>query len=558
MEKEKWVVCSAWPYVNFIPHLGTLIGSMLSGDVFARFLRHLGNDVIYVSGSDVHGARMEFEALIEGITPEELVERNHKIIVDHLKKFRISFDNYTKTSSQHHKRFIQDFYKRIYENGYVFRKKEIMPFCEGCNRFLPDRFTTGRCPFCDYENARGNQCENCGRLLEPSQLLEIKCAVCGGKPVFRETVQWYFDLPRLANKLLGYVEKQVHWPENAYTLTLNMIKEGLSPKSLTRDLEWGIKAPFPESDDKTIYCWMEAVLGYVSATKEWCEKNGREWIKYWKEPGAKTVFFIGKDNIPFHTIILPALLMAAEDNYVLPYQIASTEFLCYEGGKFSKSERKGVWIDEAVQLLPSDSWRFYLIRIRPETRDVNFIWEDFEEKINEELIGKFGNFVHRVLTFTNKYFDGVVPSPNGYDEEDKRILNEVRRIFEEITGTLREIRLKKAIRKVIDLSDKGNTYFQLKEPWKLVNEDREKCKTAIYVGLNICKALAIAIDPFLPETAEKMWRMLNMNGDVHTVNWFSALERIKPGREIGKPEILFRKVNRKDLLSKLMEIRGKH
>ncbi|HDJ89562.1 MAG TPA: methionine--tRNA ligase, partial [Thermoprotei archaeon] len=384
---EKWLICSAWPYAHYVPHLGNMIGSILSADCAARFLRLKGYKVIYVSGSDEHGTPIEIAAIKMGIKPRELTDKLHEKLKNLFNQWNISFDNYSRTESQIHKNFVRKFYLKLYENGYIFEDYMKLPFCQNCKIFLPDRFIRGTCPYCGFEDAKGDQCDKCGRLLTPILLLNPRCAICGSKPIFKETKHWFFNLPKLENKIKEYIEGNENLPDNAKNMSLKMISDGLRPRSLTRDNKWGIPAPFPGAENKTIYVWMEAVLGYISATIEFFEKIGdREgWKDYWFDKSVKSVYFIGKDNIPFHTIIFPALLIASGEGYILPWTVSSTEFLLFEGEKFSKSRRIGIWIDEALQLLPVDYWRFFLFAMRPETKDANFKWDMFREIINTQL-----------------------------------------------------------------------------------------------------------------------------------------------------------------------------
>ncbi|RLE60065.1 MAG: methionine--tRNA ligase, partial [Thermoprotei archaeon] len=356
----KWLICAAWPYINAVPHLGTLIGSVLSADVIARFLRLKGEDVVFVSGSDEHGTPIEVEAIRQNISPKELTDKYHELVKKLFDLWNISFDNYTRTENPVHIEFVRNFYLNLYERGYIYEKEIEMPYCPRCQIFLPDRFIEGECPYCHYEKARGDQCDKCGRLLEPVKLINPRCNICGERPIIKKTKHWFFDLPKLTDKIRDYIEKNTNLPPNARNMSLSMLKEGLKPRAITRDNKWGIPAPFPGAEGKTIYVWMEAVLGYITATIEYFTRKGEpeKWKKFWFDSNTKSVYFIGKDNIPFHTIIFPALLIASGENYVLPWTVSSTEYLLFKGEKFSKSRRIGIWIDEALKLFPVDYWRF--------------------------------------------------------------------------------------------------------------------------------------------------------------------------------------------------------
>lgn len=521
-----------------------MVGSILSADVVARYYRLKGDDVVFVSGSDEHGTPIEVEALRLGISPKQLTDQNHKLVVDLFEKWGISFDNYTRTESETHKKFVQHLFLKIYENGYVFTKETELPYCEKCNRFLPDRFVEGICPYCGYEGARGDQCESCGRLLEPTKLVKPYCSICRNPPIIKTTKHWYFDLPKFAEKLQNYIENNKQLPDNARNFSLNLIKEGLKPRAITRDNKWGIPAPFPGAEDKTIYVWLEAVLGYVSATIEYFERLGKEdgWKEYWFNKNAKTLFFVGKDNIPFHTLILPALLLASHEDYNLPWNVPSTEFLNFEGKRFSKSHRIGVWIDDALKLFPPDHWRYYLISIRPEKKDSSFSWKTFKETVNADLNDTLGNFIHRTLTFINQHFDNKVPKPKNLSAKDKKILQAVKKKVKKIAENLEECKLQNALHQVTSLSRLGNQYLNEKEPWNKIKTDKQQTANTLYVAIQIIKTLAITLEPFIPFTAEKLWKLLNLEGNVQSQKWDEATKPLLPNHEINKARPLFSKI----------------
>ncbi|RLI20462.1 methionine--tRNA ligase, partial [Candidatus Bathyarchaeota archaeon] len=461
------LVTSAWPYINFVPHIGNIIGSVLSADVIARYYRLKGEEVLFVSGSDEHGTPIEVEAAKLGIHPKTLTDVNHAKVSELFRRWEISFDNYTRTESETHKKFVQDLLMKIYRNGYIFTKEAEIPYCPEEKRFLPDRFVEGKCPYCGYERARGDQCESCGRLLEPTKLVDMRCAICGAEPIIKKTKHWYFDMPKLSEKLLEYLNSNERLTGSTRNFSLRFIEEGLKARAITRDTEWGIPAPFPGAEGKTIYVWVEAVLGYISATIEYFKgKDESRWRDFWFDKDSRTLFFIGKDNIPFHTIILPALLMATHEDWVLPWNVSATEFLLFKGEKFSKSRRWGVWIDEALNLFPVDYWRYVLLAIRPENKDTNFTWKIFIEKVNSELNDTIGNFIHRAITFLNRYFDSKVPEPRELDTLDREMLNDLEKSVSEIERDLENIRIQSALGKIYSLAQAGNRYLNLKEPWK--------------------------------------------------------------------------------------------
>lgn len=559
LKGEKWLVFSAWPYVNAIPHLGNLIGSILSADIAARFLRMKGAEVVFASGSDQHGTPIEVEAIKRGVDPKKMADEMHEVVRELFDKWNISFDIYTKTDNPVHIEFVREFYRKVYENGYVFSDIVQVLYCPNDKIYLPDRFVEGTCPYCGYPRARGDQCDNCGRLLDPLQLIEPRCVFCGSKPEVRETVHWFFDLPKLSEKIREYVEKNPNLPENARNMSLQMVKEGLRPRSLTRDNKWGIPAPFPGAEGKTIYVWMEAVLGYISAVKEYFERRGEpeKWKEFWLDPSTKSVYFIGKDNIPFHVIIFPALLMASGEGYVLPWTVASTEYLLFEGEKFSKSRGIGIWIDEALELLPVDYWRFALVWMRPEVRDSSFTWKGFQEAVNSQLNDAIGNLAHRTLTLVKRRFDYVIPQPGGLRKRDESVLSEAWSKVDEAEKSMMEFRFKKALSSILEIAYEGNAYINEMRPWEEPLADAAK---TLFTACSLVKTLAVTLAPIIPESAQKMWEMLGYSGSVEEAGWDEAKRPVTPGLRIREPVPLFRKISDEELKAlqaKLAEIRAR-
>jgi methionyl-tRNA synthetase len=561
---QKILVTAAWPYINVIPHLGNLVGSVLSADVVARYYRLQGQDVLMVSGSDTHGTPIEVEAMKEKISPKELTDRNHAKVSALFRKWEASFDNYTSTESPVHKEFVQQHLMKIYHKGYIFEKETEMTYCEHDQRFLPDRFVEGHCPHCDYEHARGDQCDRCGRLLEPTTLLDPFCIICHNKPVIRKTKHWYIDLSKFAVPLCKFLEENQQISANAKNFSLNWIKEGLKPRAVTRDVEWGIPAPFPGAEGKTVYVWVDAVLGYISATIEQCQRLGEpeKWREFWFNKNARTLYFVGKDNIPFHTIILPALLLASGEDYNLPWNVSATEFLQFRGEKASKSRKIGIWIDEALEMFPLDYWRFFLIATRPEAKDTNFSWDFFLEKINSDLNDTYGNFIHRTLTFINSKFNAEIPSANKLDADDEMVLDKIRERVEAIAEELEASKLQSAANTLISLSRMGNQYLNEKEPWKLLKTDPSRAATIFYVAAQFVKALAVTSSPFIPATAEKIWQTLGFPGSVAKTRWEEAVTPLETGHKIIKPEPLFKKIDvdetkLEEMLKKIREEKSK-
>ncbi|NLF87194.1 methionine--tRNA ligase [Candidatus Bathyarchaeota archaeon] len=558
---EKVLVTSAWPYINATPHLGNLVGSVLSADVTARYYRLKGADTLMVSGSDTHGTPMEVAALKQGITAKALTERNHTRVSELFHRWDASFDNYTSTESPVHKEFVQKTLLEIQQNGYIFEQNTQMLYCEHDQRFLPDRFVEGKCPYCGAEKARGDQCDICGKLLEPTLLIEPYCTICKSKPIVKTTRHWYIDLTKLEKPLIEYIESNKQLPSNSKSFSLNWIKEGLKPRAVTRDVEWGIAAPFKGAEGKTIYVWVEAVMGYVSAAIEYSQKVGKPdlWREYWFDKDAKTLYFVGKDNIPFHTIILPALLLASGQGYNLPYNVSATEFLQFRGQKASKSQKVGIWIDEALEMFPVDYWRFFLIATRPESKDTNFTWSAFADKINADLNDTFGNFIHRTLSFINSKFDATIPTPTKLDPDDQAVLDTVKEKVAQAAKEIEDGWLQSAVNTLIAISRTGNQYLNTKEPWNLMKTDKEKAGTVFYVAAQVVKAITVASAPFIPQTAQQLYQTLNLTGTVQQCKWTDATVPIEAGSKINKPQPLFHKIDtNEDVLDEqLAQVRAK-
>ncbi|MCC6020411.1 MAG: methionine--tRNA ligase [Thermoproteaceae archaeon] len=553
----KYIVGSAWPYVQTVPHLGNMIGSVLSADVYARYLRLRGHEVIFVSGSDMHGTPLEVEAMKLGVDPATYAAKMHEIVAELFRRWNISFDIYTHTHSETHIKFVQEFFMKVYNNGYIFTREDEVPYCPRDNIYLPDRFIEGKCPYCGYQRARGDQCESCGMLLDPKQLVDTRCAICGSRPEWRVTKHWYLDLKRLEDGVRAYVERNPYLQPNAREMSLAMLKEGLKPRAVTRDNKWGIPAPFPGAGGKTIYVWFEAVLGYISAVIEYFKSRGQEgWRRFWKDPETRIIFFVGKDNVPFHVIILPALLMASGEGYTLPATTASTEYLLYEGDKFSKSRRWGVWIDEALQIMPADYWRFILVYIRPENRDANFTWSTALEIVNKVMNDDVGNYVNRVLSFIKSKMGGTVPPPGKPSEEDGKFINKVTELFRKAERHYDAIELKEALHAVVEIAREGNRYLNARAPWELVRGDREAACAVMYNAYWSLKMLAAGLAPVVPESAQRLWRMM---GGTAGLSWEDAYRPPEPGTPLGEVRPLFRKVSEAEiraLLQRLEELRG--
>ncbi len=428
-------------------------------------------------------------------------------------------------------------------------------------RFLPDRFVEGKCPYCGCEKARGDQCDKCGKLLEPTLLIEPYCVICKNTPTVKTTRHWYIDLSKLSEQLTQYLKDNQQLPTNVKNFSLNWIKEGLKPRAVTRDIEWGIPAPFAGAEGKTIYVWVDAVLGYVSATIEHCQRLGQpeKWREFWFDKNAKTLYFVGKDNIPFHTIILPALLLASGQGYNLPWNVSATEFLQFRGQKASKSQRVGIWIDEALEMFPVDYWRFFLIATRPESKDTNFTWDAFKDKINADLNDTFGNFIHRTLSFINSKFEGTIPAPTKIDKDDEAVLQAVKEKVAQAAKEIEDGWLQSAATTLIGISRIGNQYLNTKEPWNLMKTDKEKAGTIFYVTTQVVKAIAVVSEPFMPQTAQQLWQTLNLPGTVKQSKWSDAVVAVESGHKINKPQPLFHKIDANEAIldEQLAKVREK-
>jgi len=542
----RWVVTAAWPYINSVPHLGTIL-HLLGADVMTRFLRLLGEDVISVSGSDEHGTPIEVEARRKNIDPKRLTDDAHAYVVRLLKRWGIELDNYSRTESPVHKDFVKRFMLGLEEKGSIFTQKMILPYCERDRIFLPDRFIEGKCPRCGYPNARGDQCESCGALLDPLDLISPRCAICGSKPILRETTHWFFDLRKVEHNVRRWLENNEELWDNVRNYSLQWIREGLKPRSITRDNSWGIEAPFSGASGKTIYVWFEALLGYLSASKEILEARGRRFEEFWHDSNTRTIYFIGKDNIPFHAVILPAMLIASGERYPLPSIISSTEYLLYEGEKFSKSRRIGLWADEALYIIDDpDYWRFALIRVRPEERDTNFSWKEFAKIINTELNDDIGNFVFRVLSFVERYYGSEIPEPGNLDSIDAEVIDGVWNNYKGYIDKMMKTKMKQASEHILEIARAGNLYLNRRAPWDEIRRDPVRAGTTIYIASNIAAILAITLYPITPNASRRMWKMLGYGEDIENARYprerDEAFKLVEGGMRIGNPEPPFRKL----------------
>ena len=545
MFMERIFIGVAWPYANGSLHLGTLAGCLLPGDIFARYHRMKGNEVLMVSGSDEHGTPITITAEKEKVSPKEIVDRYHAEHVKNIEDFGIFFENFSRTSNEFHKRVVKDFFLKLYEKNYIYRKKILALYCNNCNRFLPDRYVEGTCPYCNGR-ARGDQCIDCGKTLETSEIIEPVCKICGSKPFLKETEHLFFKISEFEDRLIKWLEEKKWWRDNVINFTINFIKSGLKDRAITRDLTWGVEVPIEGYENKRIYVWFDAVIGYLSASMEWAEKIGKsdEWKKWWEQE-AKHYYFLAKDNIPFHTIIWPAMLMA-HGGLNLPYDVPANEYLTLSGEQFSKSRGIGIWLPDIVSKFNVDAIRYYLAVNMPEKHDTSWQWEDFVAKNNNELVGIYGNFIHRVISFAYKNF-GKVTKYKKADKIDEITLEEVKKNFIEVGKLIENCNFKEGIKRVMKIAQIGNQYINASEPWKYIKEDKERCESIINVCLRIVKIIAIASSPYMPKTAEKIWKMLGYKDSIFAHRWDEALEEIEEN-ELPSPYPLFSKLNIEDII----------
>ena len=543
--KKRRLVTSALPYVNNIPHLGNLL-QVLSADVFARFCRLRGYDTLYVCGTDEYGTATETRAAKEGVSPKALCDHYHAIHEEIYKWFNISFDYFGRTSTPQQTEIVQHIFKEVDAAGYITEKETTQLYCPKCQRFLADRFVEGTCPHCGSTGARGDQCDACQTLLEPTELIDPKCGVCGSTPVIKSTRHLYIDLPKALPMLQSWIDKaseEGFWAKNAVQVTRSWIRDGLKERCITRDLKWGIPVPKPGYEDKVFYVWFDAPIGYISISA--CARPD-QWKDWWHDRENTELFqFIGKDNIPFHTVIFPATQLASGEDWTMLHHMSSTEYLNYEGGKFSKSNGVGIFGNDVESTgIPADVWRFWMFYNRPEHGDVDFTWKDFQEKVNGELMGNLSNFVNRTLTFVKRYFDGTL----GTGELDQDLVQAIRAKEKDVTDLLERADERDALRTVFEISDLGNKAFQESEPWKMRNTDPERAKTILRTLVYLIRDLGVMITPYMPSTGERLLSMLGCSGQSWD-NLGNYTEDIK----IGETDYLFTKLE--DALIESLKVR---
>ncbi|MBN1486426.1 MAG: methionine--tRNA ligase [Anaerolineae bacterium] len=573
---KKVLVAIAWPYANGDLHIGHLAGAYLPADIYARYNRLVGNDVLMVSGSDSHGTPITVRADKEDLTPREVFERYHNRFLETQEQIGISYDLFTHTDTPNHHRVAQDLFLQLLEHGYIYKETQKQFYSETLQRYLPDRYVEGTCPDCGYLEARGDQCDNCGHLLDALDLIDPRCKIDGSIPVVRETEHFFLDLEKLQAVILAYLEEgKEDWRPNVLKFSINYVKGGLKGRPITRDITWGIPVPVPGYESKRLYVWFEAVMGYLSASIEWAKLSGDPdaWKQWWYDPEALTVYFIGKDNIPFHTIIWPAELKGIDRIYEddpdkhlnLPYDVPSNEFMNLAGAQFSKSRGHMITLPDVLSRYDADAIRYYITVVMPETSDSDFLWDDFLQRNNGELVGVWGNLSHRVLSFTYKYFEAV-PEPGPLAAVDQELLDKVPAAFESVGQRLAARQFRTALLEALNLAREANRYLEVKSPWVQLKQDKEAAGTSLYVALQAINALKVLLAPFLPFSSERLHQVLGYetplfgeqyiekveaDGETHHVLRYAsesaagkwAFEQLPAGRPLQKPQPIFKKLD---------------
>ncbi len=569
---KRYTVTAALPYTNGPVHIGHLAGVYIPADIYVRFLRSTGKDVIFVSGSDEHGVPITLKARNEGVSPQEIVDKYHKIIGDSFKDFGIAFNIYHRTSSQTHHDTASGFFKTLYDKGVFVEEETEQYFDEHAGQFLADRYIIGTCPKCGNEEAYGDQCEKCGSSLSPTELINPRSTLSGAKPVMKKTKNWFLPLDTMQPQIEAYIDLHKDWKPNVYGQCKSWLSGGLNPRAMTRDLDWGVQVPVEGADGKVLYVWFDAPIGYISGTKDLCDadltaqkkadyylneslKPKDNWEKYWYAEDTKLVHFIGKDNIVFHCIIFPAMLMA-HGQFQLADNVPANEFLNLEGDKISTSRNWAVWLHEYLQDFPDkqDVLRYVLTATAPETKDNDFTWKDFQARNNNELVAIFGNFVNRVLVLSHKYFDGQVVMGSDFSDTDLKVMQELKDYPSKIAASIEQYRFREALSEFMNLARLGNKYLADAEPWKLIKTDEERVKTILNIGLQIASNLAILAQPFLPFSSQKLFKMLNLQ----VQDWDKAgtLNLLPLGHQLNEATLLFEKIEDSEIdaqIQKLMD-----
>ena len=563
MPKEKILVTSALPYANGPIHFGHIAGAYLPADIFTRYKKMTGADIIYICGSDDHGVAITISAEKAGVSPAEHVANNRDLIEKIFDKVNIRFDNFSATSRPGHFETSQTFFRRINQAGYIEPKTSKQLYCTHDKMFLADRYVSGTCPYCQYERARGDECPNCGKWLEPLQIVEPKCSMCNNQPEVRKTENWYLKLDKLEPRLKEWIATKKDWKINVLNFVNGWFTEGLKERAITREMSWGIPVPLEEAKGKVLYVWFDAPIGYISSTIEWAKNQGNPdlWKEYWCDPDSRLIHFIGKDNIPFHCIVFPAMIMAQneakEDQFILPENVPANEFYNLEGKQFSKSEGWYIDLDDFFSKYSADVIRYTLCANMPEKRDSEFTWKDFQLRNNSDLADTLGNLANRVLMFTRKNFDGKIPQRGQLSKEEQTLLQSIETVWEKVGSNIEKYEYRRALFEVMELAREGNRYFDKKEPWADVKSEETKPRagTTLNLCIHLLKSIAVVSCPFIPDSAQTLWNLLGNEGQVEQVDW--AVEPVNPPKEgvtLPKPTILFSKIEDKVIAKEILQL----
>lgn len=541
MEKERGkkrvFIGKAWPYGNGSLHLGH-IAALLPADVLARYHRLVGNEVLFVSGTDSHGTPITVKAEQEGKTPEEIATHYHKEFKNNFRELGFSHDIYTTTMTDTHREVVQEIFTKLYEKGLIEKKKQDMQYCNNCERFLPDRYVEGTCPSCNYSSARGDQCDNCGELMDSLLLIKPKCKICSNTPEIRETEHFFLKLSTLEGDIAEWLDTQTGWRKNALKFSKGLVKKGLKDRAITRDLEWGIPIPIDGYENKRIYVWFEAVCGYLSASKEYSKNinDSDYWKIFWDKNRNVLAYYVhGKDNIPFHSIIWPTMLIGYE-NLKLPDRLVSSEYLTLDKEQFSTSRNWAVWVPDILKKYQADAIRYFLLANGPENSDSDFTWEKFANTINNELLATYGNLVHRVLSFTHRNFNGEIPTPSEISKEDLELIDKIKTKFNDVGTEIENANFIKALKKILDIARDGNKYMEEKKPWVSIKQNRQEAANTMYILLQIVRSLNVLMSPFLPFSSMQINSYLNEN----ELAW--EFKEVNPGTKLKQPVPIIRKV----------------
>ena len=554
--KKRYTITAALPYANGPIHIGHLAGAYIPADIYSRYLRLMEKDIVFICGSDEHGAAISIRAKKEGVSPQKIIDKYHFMIKKSFLDFGISFDNYSRTSSKIHHQTASNFFIDLYDKNIFIEKETEQLYDAKENQFLADRYVEGECPKCNFKEAYGDQCENCGSTLNATDLINPKSKLSGNKPSLKKTKHWFLPLNNFENFLKKWFlkEKKSDWKTNVYGQVKSWISEGLKPRAITRDIDWGIPVPIKDAIGKVLYVWFDAPIGYISSTIEWAEKEKVDWKPYWQDPNTELVHFIGKDNIVFHCVIFPSILKASE-KYILPSNVPANEFLNLEGEKFSTSKNWAIWLDDYMKDFPEmeDTLRYVLTANAPENKDNDFTWKDFQAKNNNELVAIFGNFINRVAVLTEKYYDGLTPQISDFNKEEQNLLDEIYSYPKKIGKSLEKFKFREAVNKMIDLARIGNKYLADQEPWKIIKTpNAEKVKTIMNISIQICGILTLVCEPFLPNTSNKLKEQFN----IINTNW-NSINKNNPiiSTKIKKSSLIFRKIEDEEIDFQLQKLR---